>query len=183
MVCTDGVAVLLHFRSVRCYYFLPCLPCIGLPFPSYFTYLLSLHRQEAKGNNFARNKGLTRRPRPRHRAPRGFGVFAGSPSGPEGTRCVSSQAQWEVTAQQTPVVCSVPLRGPVPLVSLATHSHPGSGWPPDIVSVPHHHHPLAPGPPPQGLADCFWAPPDAPYLFCTWAEVGWINGQCLNGDQ
>lgn len=68
MVCTEGIATLLHFRSIRCYYFLLCMAQIDLPSTSYFLYLLYLCTQEAKGNNFTSNKGLAWRPRPCHYA-------------------------------------------------------------------------------------------------------------------
>lgn len=169
MVCTDGVAVVLHCRSVRCYYFLLCMPWIDLPFSSYFMCLLSLHWQEAKGNNFARNKGLTWRLCPRHHVPHGSG-HGGVCSCWDVGGCIFTQAWWQVTAQEAPMAHSVPLWCPVLLVPLAAYSCLGSSSssvsplpsPPDAVSalLPS---PLCPrvlsvwGSRQSGEQSCFWA--------------------------
>lgn len=144
MVCTDGVAVLLHCRSLRCYYFLLCMPWIDLLFSSYFVYLLLFHLQEAKGNSFARNKGLTWRLCPCHHVLHGFRPRrALLPLECESMPCVFTQARWEVAAQEAPMAHPVPLWCPVLLVPLAAYSCLGSSssmsplpFPLDIVSAP-----------------------------------------------
>lgn len=194
MVCTDGVAVLFHCRSVRCYYFLLCMPWIDLLFPSYFMYLLSLHMQEAKGNNSARNKDLTWRLCPCHRVPHGFRPWRGLlPLGCGRMHCVFTQAWWEVTAEETPMAHSVPLWCPVLLVPLVLGQQQDSvsiavsSWhclcP--IAITPLSQDPLCVGQKTACGEELFlssWHSLFILHVSSIGAEMDQMNGQCPNGD-
>lgn len=149
MVCADGFAMLLHFRSVKYYYFLLCVPWIDLPFPSFFMYLLSSHTQEEMGNNFASNKRSCMEAASLLlcsrwvQAVEGFYWFC---LGVRGMHCVFTQAWWEVTAQKPPWSTLCPCEVPYclcPLLLTATSAAAGQMaplplllWLLDVVSLP-----------------------------------------------
>lgn len=138
MVCTDGVAVLLHCRSVRCYYFLLCMPWTDLLFPSYLMYFLSLHMQEAKGNSFARNKRLMWRLYPCHH---GFRPWRGLlPLGCGRMFSLWLDGMWQLRKPLWPTLRPLLLTAAWAATSQCPHCHL-----PLTLSLPHCHHPFVPG--------------------------------------
>lgn len=184
MVCTDGVAVLLHRRSVRCYYFLLCMPWIDLLFPSHLVSFLSLHMQEAKWGNFARNKRLIWRLCPRHHGFRPWrvcfhwgvggcfhsGLIGGDGSGnPHGPLCAP------VTSRAASAPCCLQLPEQqhlsVPVAISPWHCHC------PIAIIPLSQDPFCVGQKTASVAELFLSF-DTPYSFCMWAALQqrWTKG-------
>lgn len=116
MLCTDGVAVLLHCRSVRCYYFLLCVPWIDLLFPLFHVFSFHTHKKQKEtispGIKVSHGGCVLVTIFPLGSAMKGFGRMC----------CVFIQAWWEATAQEISMAHSVPLWCPMLLVALAAYS-------------------------------------------------------------